>query len=284
MIVKDILQSTPQLREHLSRILVLDLGCGGSQKNAVYQSLLENGLADVYGVDARADWEGDHQFIDVLSTVIGSGEPRNLYITRTATASSILRPNHRVLEAFDGMSDALEIVEMRDVVTTRLVDTRFGAIAFDFLKSDLQGADLEVLRASPMLLAKALAIEVEVEFISQYENQPLFYDVVSFLTSSGFDFLFFREVGARPIAGFPFRSWHLNPSRRWLWGNAIFCRSIESWGMLDIASLAKLAMICEMSLDIPDHAWLALSHIDKRLKTSMADKMLLHFSEFSTKT
>ena len=58
----------------------------------------------------------------------------------------------------------------------------------DFLKVDIQGAELDVFKGSRETLKEILMIVSEVEFIEQYIDQPLFGDVSSFLKD--FDFMF----------------------------------------------------------------------------------------------
>lgn len=64
----------------------------------------------------------------------------------------------------------------------------------DFISLDTQGTELEILQGSPAALAAALCVVTEVEFVTLYENQPLFGDVCSFLTRRGFVFARFFQL------------------------------------------------------------------------------------------
>jgi FkbM family methyltransferase len=58
----------------------------------------------------------------------------------------------------------------------------------DILKIDIQGGELEILKGSIKMLneKKIKLIYTEIYFKQQYENQPLFSDIVSFLNSYGY--------------------------------------------------------------------------------------------------
>jgi hypothetical protein len=72
-----------------------------------------------------------------------------------------------------------------------------------YLKLDIQGAELEVLRSGEQILDQSVtAIRTEVEFQPIYRDQPLFRDVDEFLAKRGFVFSGFHH----PI------SWCLQPA------------------------------------------------------------------------
>ena len=57
----------------------------------------------------------------------------------------------------------------------------------DFMWLDLQGHQLDVLKASPNTLKKVRVIFTEVEFIQAYEGQPQYLEVRKWLESKGFE-------------------------------------------------------------------------------------------------
>ena len=63
----------------------------------------------------------------------------------------------------------------------------------DFLKIDVQGAELDIFKGASKTLKNSLFIISEVEFLKIYENQPLFGDVSNFLSDN--DFMFHKFFG-----------------------------------------------------------------------------------------
>jgi len=65
----------------------------------------------------------------------------------------------------------------------------------DFIKLDTQGSELDILKGSDKILRSPLiGLEIEMEFISLYKDQPLFGDVVNFLGSKNFQFIDFIHL------------------------------------------------------------------------------------------
>ena len=57
----------------------------------------------------------------------------------------------------------------------------------DFVKLDTQGTELYILEGMQHTLKRAIfGVEVEVEFIEMYKNQPLFNEVDIFMRKLGF--------------------------------------------------------------------------------------------------
>jgi FkbM family methyltransferase len=92
------------------------------------------------------------------------------------TASSVL-PSHEPL-AFQDVRRRMETLDrvLADAVITQP----------DFLKLDVQGYELEVLKGAPKALAGAQAVLLEVSTIELYVGAPLFHEVVAFMLAHGY--------------------------------------------------------------------------------------------------
>ena len=113
------------------------------------------------------------------------------YRTSEAEKSSIYEPNIEILNLFPN-------VERFRVITTKYesakkIDDFFGD-KIDFIKIDSQGSELNILKGAEVLLQNVLGLEVEVEFIKIYKNQPLVTDVTIFLESAGFVLIDFVNI------------------------------------------------------------------------------------------
>lgn len=108
-----------------------------------------------------------------------------LHLTKSRGSSSFLKPDLAFLGQF---ADADRFtIEDNILVPTTTLDRLHGQGEIkdvDFIKLDVQGAELDVLRGGKdFLKSHVLGLQVEVEFHPMYENQPLFADVDQFIRS-----------------------------------------------------------------------------------------------------
>ena len=64
----------------------------------------------------------------------------------------------------------------------------------DFIKLDIQGGELAVLQGAESTLNQCLGLEIEVEFLRIYEDQPLFGDICAFLQVRSIEFIDFVNL------------------------------------------------------------------------------------------
>ena len=110
------------------------------------------------------------------------GEIR-LYLTRAPGCSSVFRPNISFLEQFPE-TERYEVVDQQIVsaVTLDSVVSQNAIRDIDFLKIDVQGAELAVLNGATKTLDQHIfGVHVEVEFHEIYLGQPLFPEIHSCL-------------------------------------------------------------------------------------------------------
>lgn len=177
-------------------------------------------------------------------------ERRSLNIATDPYASSLLPFNpvfaERTEFALDHdyrYGDTLRPARVMEVETTTL-DLALGKPdapqAPDFLSIDVQGAELEVLKGGRNIVEQdVVAIQLEVEFIELYRDQPLFTDILRHLEKAGFEFLRFLHQGrayARP-APIGLRAETCDMS-----ADALFVKR-PSHPLMDEAKTAKLAFI-----------------------------------------
>jgi FkbM family methyltransferase len=112
------------------------------------------------------------------------GEHATLYITKARGCSSLLKPNMDLVLQFPSGPD-MEITAQLPLVLSRM-DTICANWRPDVLKVDTQGTELSILQGAGDLLDTVTAVELEVEFLHQYQDQPLFADVDIFMRSKGF--------------------------------------------------------------------------------------------------
>jgi FkbM family methyltransferase len=105
-----------------------------------------------------------------------------LNLTKSRGSSSLYKPNDEFLKNYPDF----ERFKIEDTVMVKAIPLdalyRDKIFDIDFIKIDVQGAELDILQGGERLLHEnILGIQVEVEFQPMYENQPLFSDVDSFM-------------------------------------------------------------------------------------------------------
>ena len=171
------------VRERVAPIRVVDVGAMmvGDVRTVPYRALIEKNLCAIVGFEPiREECErlnaaarpGDRY----LPYAIGDGSERVFHQCNANMTSSLYPPSDAVLERFSNLPELFRVVSRTPIETRRLDDLEeLGAV--DFLKLDVQGAELDVLRGARRVLEDVLVVETEVEFVPLYEEQPLFAEV-----------------------------------------------------------------------------------------------------------
>jgi FkbM family methyltransferase len=198
-----------------------------------------------------------------LPYVIGDGSVQTFYETNSGMTSSLFEPNAALLRMFDNLEEHVRVVATRQVQTRRLDDVE-EARGADFLKADVQGAELMVFQGAEKILRDVLVIHAEAEFVPLYKNQPLFADVDAFLRAKGFVLHKMAHCAGRLFKPFSMaRDGRREPSQ-WLWCDAVYVRDFLALDRLSEMQLLKLAAILHENYGSHDIAALALSAHDRR--------------------
>jgi len=154
------------------------------------------------------------------------------YVAREAGKSSTLRPNFDALNVFPEVQRFATVQEARipgaQVTTLDAALRESGAADPDFLKIDVQGAELAVLSGAQACLTESLvAMKVEVGFFPIYSGQCLFPDVDEYVRSYGFQIMDLRRVywKHKSYADFVGRG-------QLVFGDALYLRSPDSLAQL----------------------------------------------------
>ncbi len=112
---------------------------------------------------------------------------RTVHRTANPGCSSLYRPEALLVDQVPELKDITPTGALR--VRTTTLDrwrrrSRWGPV--DFIKADVQGAELDVLRGARATLRDVVLMELEVEFNAIYNNQPLFGAIDAFARGRGF--------------------------------------------------------------------------------------------------
>jgi FkbM family methyltransferase len=200
-------------------------------------------------------------------------EERDLYLTNHPMCSSLYKPNDAYLALFQN----LEVAQQKSKTTVRTVGLdhfsrkeKLGAI--DFIKIDIQGAELDVFHGGEQTLKDVLMIVTEVEFVPVYQDQPLFGDVSAFLQSQGLSFHKFLGLAGRAIKPLIFKN-NINFAVQHMWADAVFIRDLLQLQKLSDEQLLKLAVLAD-TYGSPDAVHYVLSIYDQRKGTAHAARWL----------
>jgi FkbM family methyltransferase len=197
-----------------------------------------------------------------LPYVIGDGSRQTLHECAKAYNSSLLEPDMALLDQFTGFAELFTVVARSPVATKRLDDIPEAAGA-DYLKIDVQGAELMVLDGAADTLRSVLVVHTEAEFAPMYKDQPLFADIDARMRSLGFVFHELRFVGKRPFKPFPVAAENMVVSQM-LWCDAVYVRDFMAFDRLAPDQLLKIAAILHEDFASYDFASRALASYDRK--------------------
>jgi FkbM family methyltransferase len=139
-------------------------------------------------------------------------------LTRDPQCSSVYAPNRPFLDKFP-VPDRFDVID-KFVCNAKRLD-QIEIKGPHFIKMDIQGGELEVLKGAGDMLRRNLGMEIEVEFLEMYKSQPLFGELVDYLDK--FDLEFIDFVGIRRWL----RNEHSN-SGHCVFADALFLKSPET--------------------------------------------------------
>jgi FkbM family methyltransferase len=168
------------------------------------------------------NYKGDFRYFPIALS--GNEGRRKFYITNDEACSSLITPSTKVTQYLN-LNDKLRIEKEIELETTTLDLWQQKEVIprVDYIKIDVQGAELEILNAGKGLLANCLAVYTEVEFVEVYSDQSLFNDLDRFMTENDFflyDILKIKSKRKSVSAFFKSRG-------QLVWGDAIYFKKIE---------------------------------------------------------
>ncbi|MBL8876264.1 MAG: FkbM family methyltransferase [Phycisphaerae bacterium] len=254
---------------HFVDIGAMDLG----PDHVPYRELIRPGKTTIVGFEPlRSECEKLNALAapgqKYLPYCIGDGTERNFYITNTGFTSSLYEPNTDLLRAFNNLAELMRVQGVEKLQTVRLDDVR-EIEDVHFLKLDVQGAELDVLRNSLRLLKNTMLVYTEVEYLELYKGQPLFGDIHEFLRQQGFMLHFVNGFGGRAYSPVSAGRDINMQVRQALWSDAIFVpdfRRLHEYAPERLLALAVMLHELFVSVDL---AAVALNHYDRKMGTDL---------------
>jgi FkbM family methyltransferase len=171
---------------------VIDVGANTGQFSSVAGALLPE--AKIYAFEpieacrrkAMRRMRGNAAF-QCFNVALGAApETREFNVSSFAESSSFLSMSkiHREAFPWTGGHQKAEV----EVVTLDSFVSELELIPPVFLKVDVQGFEMAVLRGASKLLESVSIVLIETAYQELYEGQPLFHEIYDYLSSRGFTY------------------------------------------------------------------------------------------------
>lgn len=253
---------------------VVDIGANPIDGDPPYLPLLAHGRARLVGFEpnlqALAELnrrKGPHE--SYFPHAIADGRQQTLHICQAPGMTSLLEPNAELLAHFHGFPAWATVTHTEAIETVRLDDV--AAVSdLDYLKLDIQGAELMALQHATEKLQSCTIIQTEVEFLPMYRQQPLFSEVELFLRGLGFVLHKFEQLTTRTLQPLLVNDSIYGGLHQLFWADAVFVRDFTRLTLLAPDKLLRAALVLHdvyQSYDLV--ARFLLAH-DQRAGTGLA--------------
>ena len=174
----------------------------------------------------------------IINSVVWNKEKEiSFNLCNSPGVSSVFSPNRKFLDKFPD-SARFDIKDSK-LFNASTLDIQLGKKIVDFVKLDIQGAEIFALKGMEKNLNDCLGVELEVEFSPLYKGQPLFGEISSFLNKKGFEFFDFTNLCR--WERYAFNSYGQN-----VFGDGIWLRSPEMIDEMFPEKYLKYISICAL--------------------------------------
>jgi FkbM family methyltransferase len=245
---------------------VVDIGANPIDSPPPYRNLLDKRLCRVIGFEpqpeALATLNARKTDLETyLPYVVGDGKAATLKVCHASGMTSLFAPDPTALNHFPEFPSWGRVIEEIPVTTCPL-DEIAELGEFDFLKMDVQGAELAVLQNGTERIKHVVAIQLEVSFIPLYRGQPTSGEIDVALRRLGFLPHCFAAINRRMIE--PFRGQTpYQALNQLLEADIVYVRDFmhpERMSSEQLKHLAVLAHHCYGSFDLAGNC---LHHLSK---------------------
>ena len=201
-------------------------------------------------------------------------ERRRLYNTMDPFCSSLYEPNEKLLSKYQAL-EGMRLKNVSEIDTVSLDHFCFEnkIEKIDFIKIDIQGAELDVFKGAKNILKDTLCIISEVEFVPLYIKQPLFGDFYNFLIKEDFMLIKFLGFGGRFMKPIVLNNRMFDNNSQHLWTDVFFIKSIEIIKQLEDQKILKLSFFAFLYNNL-DIAFFFLSEYDLRHNVNLKKRFL----------
>lgn len=233
---------------------VIDVGANPIGGDAPWRVLLEAGCATLTGFEpqpeALAALDARKSAAETYHPVaLGAGGAAVLNLFRHSGFASLF-PGRADTAALVGFGRAMRPAGNLPVMTARLDDLA-GIAPADYLKIDVQGAELDIISGGRVTLGQAVLVQTEMRFLPLYVGEPGFGALDGELRAQGFMFHDFAFLKRAPIVSGAQGRLRPAASRQVVDGDAYYVRDLTTAAGWSVAQLARLALLADAVMDSP---------------------------------
>ena len=261
------------VQEHLDRLKLIDVGAMIHSDDTLQDhlfALAKHPQADLICFEpqdserVRLQETFEPYGFEILPDVIGDGEERVFHQSEAGLVSGLFKINAEFLEAFTYPEIAGRFAKETAVQTTRLDDLPELRGA-DFLKLDMEGAELLALRHAETLLKDVTVVQIECNIIPNQDGGCMYWEVGKFFHERGF--LVNKLI---PFRILNFKPWTTPPGLSQCHSSDfVFVRDFRSRGEWPARKLLNAAIILQDIYDAFDIASLLLKSFDDATGTKL---------------
>jgi len=199
-----------------------------------------------------------------FNAAVGRSGPATLHVYKSGGFTSLYklrRASTTLLQRFMRQHD----LEKLEAVQLTSLDEVEALPKIDFLKIDVQGAELEIISTARRALSNALVVVPEVRFYQMYEDEPSFADLDTELRNQGF---MLHKLFSPTVSTLPNSVGHTMKRSRaasqWIDGDAVYVRNLEGMSTWPDEHLRKMALFAGTVFDSQDLAMMCLDHLAER--------------------
>jgi hypothetical protein len=182
--------------------VIVNLGAGGdSDYNLPLPFLKTITLVEADGGTQRIDTSNRyHEKYTVRDIVAGNKIQRCFTLRKYWGCSSIYEPRQELIKQY-GLEEYFEEEAHEDVVPTTIPEilSNHSLESIDYLKTDLEGVDFEVIKSCEGIMGRILALKCELRFQPFFHGEPFFHEVAEYLHRFDFELIGLKPAYWKPV-------------------------------------------------------------------------------------
>lgn len=235
-----------------------------------YENLLQLKIGSLIGFEPQTkNWPVSELDEIYYPDIIGDGAEGMLRTYKAPWLTSLFEPHPMAMDVFR-FKQGFELVRAETVQTRRLDDIE-PVRRIDFLKIDAQGSELAAIQGAAKKLFDAVFVQMEVQFIPLYKNQPMFTDLHCAMERRGFMLHTFFSAGNLMIGPYVYVLRPDAAMRQIMHADAVYVRDFSRLDLLQPEQVKQMALIAHYCYGSFDLAYRCVLHL---LGREVADKYI----------